>query len=112
MQVCPPRQKTPKFGFQAYIFSRAWKWKGVVPNKFPWLFGMYLITPDHQHIKNIFEGTEFLKNDTREWPFSRFEPRKQGSEPRFQGSKRVGISRVKDDLWQSVYVLSLHQSSE
>ena len=27
--------------------------------------------------------------------FSRFEPRKRGSEPRFRGSKRAGISRVK-----------------
>ena len=26
--------------------------------------------------------------------FSRFEPRKRGSEPRFRGSKRAGISRV------------------
>ena len=67
-QICPPRQKTPKFGFQAYIFSRAWKWKGVVPNIFPRLFGMYLTPPDHQNIKIFFwrVATIFAK---RHWFF-------------------------------------------
>ena len=68
-QICPPRQKTPKFGFQTQIFSRAWKWKGVVPNKFPRLFGMYLTPPDHQNIKIFFwrVATIFAK---RHWFFA------------------------------------------
>ena len=96
-QTWPPRAKKPEFGFQTYIFSRAQKWKGGLPNNFSRFFGMYLSPPDHpkcpgfglwvygisrkRHPKRPGFGVAVLEF---EYPVLEFEYR-----------KRAGISRVK-----------------
>ena len=65
--------------------------------QFSSIFWDVLDPPSHsEHQKKILGGLQnFLKMGPENRHFSDFEPRKQGSEPRFRCSFCAGISRVK-----------------